>query len=58
MNVFPELDVQKVLRPSDLIGPTYSYEYNTRDTYGKNITGWGVNDPLNATWWHMVTDGG
>ena len=33
------------------------YEYNTRDTYGKTITGWTANDPLNATWWHLVTEG-
>ncbi|THH31903.1 hypothetical protein EUX98_g2280 [Antrodiella citrinella] len=36
-------------------GPTYVYEYNTRETYGGNIT-WGPNDPLNATWWHKVTE--
>jgi len=36
-------------------GPTYLYEYNTRETYGSGIT-WGANDPLNATWWHHVTE--
>ncbi|THH33122.1 hypothetical protein EUX98_g1075 [Antrodiella citrinella] len=36
-------------------GPTFAYEYNTRETYGANIT-WGPNDPLNATWWHKVTE--
>ncbi|KDQ62021.1 hypothetical protein JAAARDRAFT_150983 [Jaapia argillacea MUCL 33604] len=35
-------------------GPTYEYEYNTRQAYGANVT-WGVDDPLNATWWHMVS---
>ena len=38
-------------------GPTYAYEYNTRETYGGTITNWGPNDPLNATWWHHVTEG-
>ncbi|EEB93227.1 hypothetical protein MPER_08147, partial [Moniliophthora perniciosa FA553] len=32
------------------------YEYNTRETYGKTISGWGLSDPLNATWWHLVTE--
>ncbi|KAI0273987.1 Metallo-dependent phosphatase [Russula aff. rugulosa BPL654] len=36
-------------------GPTYSYEYSTRDAYGSGIN-WGSNDPLNATWWHHVTE--
>lgn len=50
VNSFPELDHQLEF------GPTYSYEYDTRATYGANITGWGTNDPLNATWWHLVTE--
>jgi len=36
-------------------GPTYLYEYSTRDAYGSGIN-WGSNDPLNATWWHHVTE--
>jgi hypothetical protein len=36
-------------------GPSYLYEYSTREAYGTNIT-WGANDPLNATWWHHVTE--
>src|SRR6266436_3960306 len=36
-------------------GPTYLYEYSTREAYGSGIT-WGANDPLNATWWHRVTE--
>lgn len=47
---FSELDGQVEF------GPTYVYEYDTRETYGANITGWGPNDPLNATWWHRVTE--
>lgn len=51
MNSFPALDAQAEF------GPVFKYEYNTRQTYGANITGWGDNDPLNATWWHRVTEG-
>ncbi|KAN0134393.1 Metallo-dependent phosphatase-like protein [Lactarius tabidus] len=47
---FPGLDGQTSS------GPTYVYEYNTRETYGAGISGWGPNDPLNATWWHLVTE--
>ncbi|KAG0145453.1 hypothetical protein CROQUDRAFT_658631 [Cronartium quercuum f. sp. fusiforme G11] len=36
-------------------GPTYQYEYSTREAYGKNIS-WPANAPLNATWWHLVTE--
>ncbi|KAH8112141.1 Metallo-dependent phosphatase-like protein [Phellopilus nigrolimitatus] len=50
VNAFPELDGQLDF------GPTYTYEYDTRKTYGNNVTGWGPNDPLNATWWHLVTE--
>ncbi|KAF9486347.1 Metallo-dependent phosphatase [Pholiota conissans] len=50
VNSFHSLDSQTAL------GPTYAYEYNTRETYGNAITGWGPNDPLNATWWHHVTE--
>ncbi|KAF8177267.1 Metallo-dependent phosphatase-like protein, partial [Mycena galopus ATCC 62051] len=47
---FPELDSQLEF------GPTYSLEYNTRETYGIAVPGWGANNPLNATWWHLVTE--
>ncbi|KAI9455924.1 Metallo-dependent phosphatase-like protein [Lactarius psammicola] len=50
VNSFPALDGQTSF------GPTYVYEYNTRATYGTDISGWGSNDPLNATWWHLVTE--
>ena len=50
VNSFPGLDGQASS------GPSYVYEYNTRETYGKDISGWGPNDPLNATWWHLVTE--
>ncbi|KAH0591168.1 hypothetical protein H2248_001264 [Termitomyces sp. 'cryptogamus'] len=48
---YPDLDGQTAF------GPVYTYEYNTRETYGKTITSWTANDPLNATWWHLVTEG-
>lgn len=35
-------------------GPTYKYEYSTRDTYG-GAASWPENAPLNATFWHEVT---
>ncbi|OJJ33781.1 hypothetical protein ASPWEDRAFT_173212 [Aspergillus wentii DTO 134E9] len=37
-------------------GPTYSFEYSTRETYG-SAAGWDAQDPLNATFWHRVTEG-
>ncbi|KAJ7757507.1 sphingomyelin phosphodiesterase [Mycena metata] len=50
VNSFPSLDAQVEF------GPTYSFEYSTRDTYGPSVPGWGASDPLNATWWHLVTE--
>ncbi|KAG9316863.1 sphingomyelin phosphodiesterase [Chiua virens] len=49
INEYPELDNQTEY------GPTYELEYSAREAYGQNIT-WGTNDPLNATWWHLVTE--
>jgi len=37
-------------------GPTFTFEYSARDAYGATIEGWGPDDPLNATWWHLVTE--
>ena len=51
VNEFPALDNQME------VGPTYVLEYSTRGAYGQNIT-WGANDPLNATWWYLVTERG
>lgn len=50
VNSYPDLDSQTTF------GPVYTYEYNTRETYGKSISNWTGNDPLNATWWHHVTE--
>ncbi|WVQ79165.1 hypothetical protein IAT38_001261 [Cryptococcus sp. DSM 104549] len=36
-------------------GPAYAYEYSTRAAYGASIS-WPENAPLNATWWHLVTE--
>ncbi|KAH7104878.1 sphingomyelin phosphodiesterase [Auriculariales sp. MPI-PUGE-AT-0066] len=36
-------------------GPAYTYEYSSREVYGKTIE-WGADEPLNATWWHRVTE--
>ncbi|KAB2575605.1 Sphingomyelin phosphodiesterase [Lasiodiplodia theobromae] len=36
-------------------GPTYSLEYSTRDTYGL-AADWPEEAPLNATFWHHVTE--
>lgn len=46
---FNELDGQTAR------GPSYNYEYSTREAYGGNIS-WPVSAPLNATWWHKVTE--
>ncbi|KAJ5103979.1 hypothetical protein N7532_004508 [Penicillium argentinense] len=37
-------------------GPTYKLEYSTRDTYGPAAE-WPTDAPLNATFWHRVTEG-
>ncbi|KAI0673559.1 sphingomyelin phosphodiesterase [Trametes maxima] len=51
VNAFSQLDGQHAF------GPTFEYEYSTRAAYGGVVEGWGPNDPLNATWWHRVTEG-
>ncbi|CAK4034038.1 sphingomyelin phosphodiesterase asm-3 [Lecanosticta acicola] len=35
-------------------GPVYEFEYSTRDTYGP-AANWPTTAPLNATFWHSVT---
>ena len=37
-------------------GPTYQFEYSTRETYGPAAK-WPKDAPLNATFWHRVTEG-
>ncbi|KAJ0117611.1 Ser/Thr protein phosphatase [Diaporthe amygdali] len=36
-------------------GPTWEFEYSTREAYGA-AAGWGESEPLNATFWHRVTE--
>lgn len=36
-------------------GPTFQLEYSTRDTYNP-AAGWDEKAPLNATFWHRVTE--
>ncbi|KAL5118164.1 hypothetical protein ACEQ8H_003999 [Pleosporales sp. CAS-2024a] len=36
-------------------GPTFSLEYSTREAYGPGAE-WAAKDPLNATFWHRVTE--
>lgn len=36
-------------------GPTFRFEYSTRETYGP-VAGWSKDAPLNATFWHRVTE--
>ncbi|KAI0330007.1 sphingomyelin phosphodiesterase [Cubamyces sp. BRFM 1775] len=47
---YPALDAQ-----TDF-GPAFEFEYSTRDAYGAGVPDWGPDDPLNATWWHRVTE--
>lgn len=43
---FPDLNVSAS-------GPTFQYEYSTREAYN---VGWPATSPLNATYWHAVTE--
>ncbi|EAW11633.1 PPN1 endopolyphosphatase family protein [Aspergillus clavatus NRRL 1] len=36
-------------------GPRFEFEYSTRDIYGA-AAGWEASAPLNATFWHRVTE--
>lgn len=36
-------------------GPSFTFEYNTRDTYAPSIS-WPSTSPLNATFWHLVSE--
>lgn len=36
-------------------GPVWEFEYSTRAAYGA-AAGWNQDDPLNATFWHRVTE--
>lgn len=49
------MDTYSALDSQSQYGPAFEFEYSTREVYGNNIP-WGENDPLNATWWHLVTE--
>ena len=49
------VDTFSALDSQTQYGPTFEFEYGTRETYGTNIP-WNDNDPLNATWWQLVTE--
>jgi sphingomyelin phosphodiesterase len=36
-------------------GAAFTFEYSAREAYGGNIA-WPADAPLNATWWHRVTE--
>ena len=36
-------------------GPTFQFEYSAREAYPVD-GGWPADAPLNATWWHLVTE--
>ncbi|EMD41863.1 hypothetical protein CERSUDRAFT_147242 [Gelatoporia subvermispora B] len=50
VSAFPSLDNQVEF------GPTFEFEYSAREAFGASIEGWGPDDPLNATFWHLVTE--
>jgi hypothetical protein len=39
----------------DTTGPVFELEYSTRQAYGA-AAGWPAGEPLNATFWHRVTE--
>ncbi|KAF8521774.1 Metallo-dependent phosphatase [Hysterangium stoloniferum] len=49
VNSFHQLDSQTE------VGAAYHFEYSTRDTYGGGFD-WPATAPLNATWWHHVSE--
>ena len=46
VSTFPSLNTTQT-------GPTWKFEYSTRDAYP---IGWPTTAPLNATYWHQVTE--
>ncbi|GAA95825.1 uncharacterized protein L969DRAFT_18249 [Mixia osmundae IAM 14324] len=50
VSTYPELQTQTEN------GPTFKYEYSHRDTYGSAVPDWPANAPLNATWWHLLSE--
>ena len=50
---FAEVSSFSALNGTDK-GPTFTFEYSTRNTY--LVDDWPVDAPLNATYWHAVTE--
>lgn len=48
-------DVSSFANLPNTTGPTFEFEYSTRDTYGP-VIGWPEEAPLNATFWHRVSE--
>lgn len=59
VSTYPSLDTQSQTQSNNVTstGPVYELEYSARELYGPSVKGWGAADPLNATWWHRVTEG-
>ena len=51
---YSNLSTYATLNPSET-GPVFQFSYSTRDTY-QPINGWPADAPLNATYWHLVTE--
>ena len=53
LNAFPSNDSAQV----SASGPVWQFEYSARDTYAPYLnTSWPTNAPLNATFWHLITE--
>ncbi|EJU01821.1 Ser/Thr protein phosphatase family protein [Dacryopinax primogenitus] len=52
---FSNVTAAPALDNQSAVGATYTFEYSAREAYGANIS-WPVDAPLNATWWHLVTE--
>ncbi|KDR69557.1 hypothetical protein GALMADRAFT_104017 [Galerina marginata CBS 339.88] len=52
---FADVDGFKGLDNQTEVGVAYHFEYSTRETYGGGFD-WPETAPLNATWWHFVTE--
>lgn len=40
----------------DWTAPVWEFEYDARDTYSVEAIGWPATSPLNATFYHLVTE--
>jgi hypothetical protein len=51
---YADVDSFASLDPAES-GPVFQFEYSTREAYG-DAAGWPAEAPLNATFWHRVTE--